>query len=78
MKKFNMIELKLVSTPMSMVVALDPDENGEAIDQRVQENDQLHHVPHSNTVGYSVRRVPLCTLLGLSTFFTSDGSSVNL
>jgi hypothetical protein len=34
MKKFNMIELKLVSTPMSMVVALDPDENGEAIDQR--------------------------------------------
>jgi hypothetical protein len=34
MKKFNMIELKLVSTPMSMVVALDPDENSEAIDQR--------------------------------------------
>jgi hypothetical protein len=34
MKKFNMVELKPVSTLMSMAVALDPDENGEAIDQR--------------------------------------------
>jgi isopentenyldiphosphate isomerase len=34
MKKFNMAELKPVSTLMSMAVALDPDENGEAIDQR--------------------------------------------
>jgi hypothetical protein len=34
MKKFNMAELKPVSTPMSMVTALDTDENGEAIDQR--------------------------------------------
>jgi hypothetical protein len=34
MKKFNMAKLKPVSTPMSMAVALDPDENGEAIDQR--------------------------------------------
>jgi hypothetical protein len=33
MKKFNMAELKPVSTPMSTAVALDPDENGEAIDQ---------------------------------------------
>jgi hypothetical protein len=33
-KKFNMAELKPVSTPMSMAVALDPDENGEAVDQR--------------------------------------------
>jgi hypothetical protein len=29
-----MADLKLVSTPMSMTTALDPDENGEAIDQR--------------------------------------------
>jgi hypothetical protein len=28
MKKFNMDELKPVSTPMSTVAALDPDENG--------------------------------------------------
>jgi uncharacterized membrane protein len=34
MKKFNMVELKPVSTPMSMTIALDPDENGEAVDQR--------------------------------------------
>jgi hypothetical protein len=34
MKKFNMAELKPVSTPMSTAAALDPDENGEAIDQR--------------------------------------------
>jgi hypothetical protein len=32
MKKFNMAELKPMSTPMSMATALDPDENGEAVD----------------------------------------------
>jgi hypothetical protein len=32
MKKFNMAELKPVSTLMSMATALDPDENDEAID----------------------------------------------
>jgi hypothetical protein len=34
MKKFNMTELKPVSTPMTIAAALDPDENGEAVDQR--------------------------------------------
>jgi isopentenyldiphosphate isomerase len=34
MKKFNMAELKPVSTLMSVAMTLDPDENGEAIDQR--------------------------------------------
>jgi hypothetical protein len=34
MKKFNMAELKPVSTPMSTTTMLDPDENGEAVDQR--------------------------------------------
>jgi hypothetical protein len=34
MKKFNMAELKPVSTLMSTAVVLDPDENGEVIDQR--------------------------------------------
>jgi hypothetical protein len=34
MKKFNMAELKPVSTPMSMAMTLDPDENSEAVDQR--------------------------------------------
>jgi isopentenyldiphosphate isomerase len=34
MKKFNMAELKPMSTPMSMTTALDPDENGDIVDQR--------------------------------------------
>jgi isopentenyldiphosphate isomerase len=34
MKKFNMAELKPLSTPMSIGTSLDPDENGNAVDQR--------------------------------------------
>jgi isopentenyldiphosphate isomerase len=34
MKKFNMAELKLVSTPMSTATLLGPDEDGEDVDQR--------------------------------------------
>jgi hypothetical protein len=34
MKKLNMPELKPVSTPMSTAAVLDPDENGEVVDQR--------------------------------------------
>jgi hypothetical protein len=34
MKKFNMVELKAVSTPMSSAASLGPDEDGEAVDQR--------------------------------------------
>jgi hypothetical protein len=34
MKKFNMAELKPVSTPMSSTASLGPDEDGEAMDQR--------------------------------------------
>jgi hypothetical protein len=34
MKKFNMTELKPVSTPMSFAASLGPDEDGEAVDQR--------------------------------------------
>jgi hypothetical protein len=34
MKKFNMAELKPVSTPMSSTASLGPDEDGEAVDQR--------------------------------------------
>jgi hypothetical protein len=33
-KKFNMVELKPVSTPMRMAMVLDPNKNGEAMDQR--------------------------------------------
>jgi hypothetical protein len=34
MKKFNMVELKPVSTPMSSAASLGPDEDDEAVDQR--------------------------------------------
>jgi hypothetical protein len=34
MKKFNMVELKTVSTPMSSAASLGLDEDGEAVDQR--------------------------------------------
>jgi hypothetical protein len=34
MKKFNMAELKLVSTPMSSSASLGPDKDGEAVEQR--------------------------------------------
>jgi hypothetical protein len=34
LKKFSMAEVKPVSTPMSMATALDPDENGDNVDQR--------------------------------------------
>jgi hypothetical protein len=35
MRKFNMTELKHVSTPMSTATLLGSDEDGEAVDQRV-------------------------------------------
>jgi hypothetical protein len=34
MKKFNMDEFKLMSTPMSTAALLDPDENDKIVDQR--------------------------------------------
>jgi hypothetical protein len=34
MNKFNMTELKPMSTPMSTTTMLDPDVNGEAVNQR--------------------------------------------
>jgi hypothetical protein len=34
MKKFNIDELKPMSTLMSMTTSVDPDENGEVVDQR--------------------------------------------
>jgi hypothetical protein len=34
MKKFNMAELKPVSTPMSSMASFGPDEDGEVMDQR--------------------------------------------
>jgi hypothetical protein len=38
MKKFNMAELKPVSTPMSSAASLGPDEDGDAVDLREYRN----------------------------------------
>jgi hypothetical protein len=34
MKKFNMAEIKPMSTPMSMAISLGPDEDDDVVDQR--------------------------------------------
>jgi hypothetical protein len=39
MKKFNMDELKFMSILMSTATSLNPDGNGDVVDQRVQEHD---------------------------------------
>jgi hypothetical protein len=38
MKKFNVEELKPVSTPISTATSLDPDEDGKAVDRREYRN----------------------------------------
>jgi hypothetical protein len=64
MKKFNMDELKSVSTPMSTAVSLDPDENGEAVGQS----------EYKSMIGSLL----YLTLSGFPILFTSDDSSANL
>jgi hypothetical protein len=80
MKKFNMAELKPMSTLMSTAAALDPDKNGEAIDQREYKSmtgSLLYLTVTQLDIQFTVH-VPVCTLLGFPTLFTSDRSSVNL
>jgi isopentenyldiphosphate isomerase len=60
MKKFNITELKPVSTPMSMTTTLDLDENGDIfLSKRVQKHDCLPPVPHDDTARHLIR-VCLC------------------
>jgi hypothetical protein len=78
MKKFNMAELKPVSTPISTAMMLDLDENDEAVDQREYTSMIGSPVPHGDTSGYLVHRVPVCTLSGFPTLFPLDNSLANL
>jgi hypothetical protein len=74
MKKFNMAELKPVSTLMSTTTSLDPDENGEAVDQREYRSmigSLLYLTRHGRTVSSScacvrVFRLPHVLHIGLS------------
>jgi hypothetical protein len=71
MKKFNMAELNPVSTPMSMATMLDPDENGDAVDQRE------YRSSHDDMAGQSVFHVLVFTLSSIPTLFTSDNHSAD-
>jgi hypothetical protein len=76
MKKFNIAKLKPVSTPMIIATTLDPDENGDAVDQREYRNiigSLLYVMATQLDISFAV-----CVLLGFSVLFTSDSSSVNL
>jgi hypothetical protein len=79
MKKFNMAELKPVSTPMSTATSLGPDEDGETVDQKEYMSmigSLLYLTATRPDIQFVVRVV--CTLLGFPTLFTSDDSSANL
>jgi hypothetical protein len=76
MKKFNMAEFKLVSTPMSLEKVLDPDENGKVVDQREYRSmigSLLYLMVTQSDIQFTVR-----VLSGFPMLFTSDSSSVNL
>jgi hypothetical protein len=76
MKKFNMAEFKLVSTPMSMEKVLDPDENGKVVDQREYRSmigSLLYLMVTQPDIQFTVR-----VRSGFPMLFTSDSSSVNL
>jgi hypothetical protein len=83
MKKFGMVEVKPMSNPMSMVTVLDPDENGEAVDQREYNSMigslslSLSLVPHGNIVGHSVHRVLVCMISSFPMHFTSASRLVD-
>jgi hypothetical protein len=79
MKKFNMAEFKPVSTLMSMATLLDPDENGEAANQREYRSmiGSLLYLTVTQP-DISVCRLPLCVLLSFPALFASDHHSVNL
>jgi hypothetical protein len=77
MKKFNMAELKLVSTPMSSVTSLGPDENDEVVDQR-EYMSLIGSLLYLTVTRPDIQfTVGLCALSGFPTLFTSDNSSVS-
>jgi hypothetical protein len=76
MKKFNMAELKPMLTPMSMVMALDPNKNGEADDQReyrIMIVSLLYLMMIQPGIQFTV-----CVLSSFPTLFTSDNYLSNI
>jgi hypothetical protein len=76
MKKFDIAELKPMSTPMSTAIALDPDENGETVDQREYKSmiGSLFYL----TVTRPDNQFIVCMLSSFSTQFTSASRSSDL
>jgi hypothetical protein len=56
MKKFNMAELKPVSTPMSLAASLGPDEDGEVVDQR-EYRSMISSLPYLTTTRPNIQFV---------------------
>jgi hypothetical protein len=78
MKKFNMTELKPVSTPMSSAASLGPDEDGEAVDQR-EYRSMIGSLLYLTVTRLDIQFVVgLCALSVFPTFFISDGHSASL
>jgi isopentenyldiphosphate isomerase len=75
MKKFNMAELKPVSTPMSMATTLDLDENSEAVDQR-EYRSMISFLMYLTVTQPDIQFV-VCTLSSFPMLFTSDNSSTD-
>jgi hypothetical protein len=77
MKKFNMAELKLVSTPMSSAASLGPDEDGESVDQR-EYRSIIRSLLYLTATRLDIQFiVGLCTRFQASPLFASDGSSAD-
>jgi hypothetical protein len=78
MKKFNMVELKPVSTPMSSTASLGPDENGEAVDQG-EYMSMIGSLMYLTATRPDIQfTVGLCARSDFPTLFTSDGSLASL
>jgi hypothetical protein len=79
MKKFNMVELKPVSTSISSVTSLGPDEDGETVDQR-EYRSMIGSLLYLTATRPDIQfTVGLCARFQASpTLFTSDDSSANV
>jgi hypothetical protein len=78
MKKFNMAELKPVSTLMSSAASLGPDEDGESVDQR-EYRSMISSLLYLTATRSDIQfAVGLCARFqAFPTLFTSNGSSVD-
>jgi hypothetical protein len=78
MKKFNMAELKPVSTQMNTATSLGKDEDGELLTRGSTGVRLPLSCTSRDTARHSVHCVLVCTLSDFAMLFASDGSSTNL